>query len=73
MSQYDWLIAKKTKTKTLKLWRLPKNRRFYRKMECLLLWPSYIGEKGRTLGKTYRIKDRLYWEHIGNLRKILRS
>jgi len=23
----------------------------------------YIGEKGRTLGKTYGIKVRCYWEH----------
>jgi hypothetical protein len=29
------------------------NRRFYGKMECLPLWHTYIGEKGRTLGKTY--------------------
>jgi hypothetical protein len=55
------MIGLLQKTKTLKLWRLPKNRRFYGKMECLLpLWPSYIGEKGRTLGKTYRIKARCY-------------
>jgi hypothetical protein len=27
------------------------------------LWPTYNGEKGRTLGKTYRIKARCYWEH----------
>jgi hypothetical protein len=40
MSQYDWLIAKKTKTKTLKLWRLPKNRRFYGKMECFPFGPT---------------------------------
>jgi len=39
------------------------NRRFYGKMECLTLWPTYIGEKGRTLGKTYGIKARCYWEH----------
>jgi hypothetical protein len=32
-------------------------------MECLPLWPSYIGEKGRTLGKTYGIKVRCYWKH----------
>jgi hypothetical protein len=32
-------------------------------MECLPLWPTYIGEKGRTLGKTYGIKARCYWEH----------
>jgi len=35
------------------------NRRFYEK----ILWPNYIGEKGRTLGKTYEIKARCYWEH----------
>jgi hypothetical protein len=27
------------------------------------LWPTYIGEKGRTLCKTYGIKTRCYWEH----------
>ncbi len=32
-------------------------------MECLPLWPIYIGEKGRTLSKTYGIKARCYWEH----------
>jgi hypothetical protein len=36
----------------------PQNRRFYGMMECLSLWPSYIGEKGSTLGKTYGIKAR---------------
>jgi hypothetical protein len=25
-------------------------------------WPTSIGEKGRTLGKTYSIKVRCYWE-----------
>jgi len=56
----------------------PQNRRFYRKTECLPLWPTYIGEKGRILGKTYEtygITARCYWEHpcwthwehIGNL------
>jgi hypothetical protein len=48
----------------------PQNRRFYGKMECLPLWPTYIGENGRTLGKTYGIKARCYREpreHIGNL------
>ncbi len=48
----------------------PQNRRFYGKMECLPLWFTYIGEKGRTLGKTYGIKARCYWkhrEHIVNL------
>ncbi len=41
----------------------PQNNRFYRKMEYLALWPSYIGKKGRTLGRTYGIKVRCYWEH----------
>ncbi len=41
----------------------PQNRTFYGKLECLSLWPTYIGEKGRTLGKTYGIKARCYWEH----------
>jgi hypothetical protein len=26
--------------------------------------PTYMGEKGRTLGKTYGIKVRCYWEHL---------
>jgi len=49
------------------------NRRFYGKMECLPLWPTYIGEKGRTLGKTYKDWEHpwgTHWEpreHIGNL------
>jgi len=41
----------------------PQNRRFYGKMEYFFLWPTYIGEMGRALGKTYRIKARCYWEH----------
>ncbi len=36
---------------------------FYGKMEFLPLWPTYIGEKRRTLGKTYGIKARCYWEY----------
>jgi hypothetical protein len=46
------------------------NRRFYGKMECLPLWPTYIVEKGRTLGKTYGIGNTL-GEPIGNLGNIL--
>jgi hypothetical protein len=42
---------------------VPQNRRFYGKMKCLPLWPNYRGEKGKTLGKTYGIKARCYWEH----------
>jgi len=41
----------------------PQNRKFYGKMKCLLPLVQYIGEKGRTLGKTYGIKARCYWEH----------
>jgi hypothetical protein len=47
----------------------PQITRFYGKMKCLYLWPTYIHEKGRTLGKTYGIKARCYWEpreHVGN-------
>jgi hypothetical protein len=32
-------------------------------MECIPLWPTYIDEKGRTLGKTYGFKARCYWKH----------
>jgi hypothetical protein len=42
----------------------PQNRRFYGKMKYLSLWPTYIGEKGRTLGKTYGIKAKVL--AIGN-------
>jgi hypothetical protein len=58
MSQFDWPIAKKIETTEA-----PQIRRFYGKMECLPLWPTYIGEKGRTLGKINGIKARCYWEH----------
>jgi hypothetical protein len=45
----------------------PQNRRLYGEIECLPLWPTYLGEKGRTLGKTYGIKVRRCWEHpLGN-------
>jgi len=51
----------------------PQNKRFYGKMECLPIWPTYINENRRTLGKTYGIKMRFIgntlWEHIGNLKK----
>jgi hypothetical protein len=39
------------------------NRRLYGNIECLSLWPTYIAEKGRTLGKTYGIKVNCSWEH----------
>jgi hypothetical protein len=65
-----WLAHCKKK---LKLWRPPQNRRFYWKLEYLPLWPTYTSEKGRTLGKTYGIKARCYWEHIGNLGNIFEN
>ncbi len=34
----------------------------------LFLWPTYIGLKGRTLGKTYGIRVRYYWEHLWGTR-----
>jgi hypothetical protein len=61
---------KKKKVETMET---PQNRRLNGKMkECLPLWPTYIGEKGRTLGKTYGIGNTL-GEHIGNLGNILRT
>jgi hypothetical protein len=60
---FDWPHHKK-KVETMDA---PQNKRFYGKMECLPLWPTYLGEKGRTLGKTYGIKTRCYWEYpLGN-------
>jgi hypothetical protein len=53
----------------------PQNSRFYGKMECLPLLPTYRGEKGRTLLKTYGIKasaiGNTFGEHIGNLGNML--
>jgi hypothetical protein len=60
-------------TKKVESMGVSQSRRFYRKMKCLPLWPNYIGEKGRTLGKTYGIKAKCYWEHIGNLGNILKT
>jgi hypothetical protein len=59
-------------------------RRLYGNMKSLSLWPTYIGEKRRTLGKTYGIKGRCDWEHpygthwepvtnTGKMKKILLS
>jgi len=50
---------------------VPQIKRFYGKMECLPIWPTYIGEKGRTLGKNMGLKPgaigNTHGEHIGNL------
>jgi hypothetical protein len=55
----------------LKTWKAPTLEDSMEQTQSLLLWPIYIDEKGRTLGKTYGIKVRCYWntlaEHIGNL------
>jgi len=64
-----WEQGRKTKnaspppTPKVETMEASQNRRFYGKMECLSLWPTYIGEKGRTLGKTYGTKARCYWGH----------
>jgi hypothetical protein len=59
-----WLAHHKTKVEIMEA---PQDRKLYGKMEWLVLWPTYTDEKGRTLGKTYGMKVRCYWEHIGNL------
>jgi hypothetical protein len=51
----------------------PQNRRFYEKMECIPLWPTYIGEKWTTLGKTYGIKARWYKRKCENLKDFVIS
>jgi hypothetical protein len=52
----------------------PENRIFYGMMKCLLpLWPTYIGEKGRTLGLKRGAIGNTLWEHIGNLGNILKT
>jgi hypothetical protein len=69
MSQFDLARAKKR----FGAMEAPSTTRFYGKTKCLYLWPSYIREKGRTLGKTYGIKARCYWEpreHVGNKGKM---
>jgi hypothetical protein len=50
-------------TKKTELWRLPIIEDSTHSWSPFALWPSYIGEKARTLGKTYGIKARCYWEH----------
>jgi hypothetical protein len=66
------IVKSQNKVETMEA---PQNKSFYGKMECLTLWPTYVCEKGRTLGKTYGIKARYYWddpwgahwEPIGNM------
>ncbi len=47
----------------LKIGMVPQNRRLLWSCGASPLAYLYIGEKGRTLGKTYGIKARCYWEH----------
>ncbi len=54
------IVKSQNKVETMEA---PQNRSFYGEMECLILWPTYVCEKGRTLGKTYGIKARCYWDH----------
>jgi hypothetical protein len=35
------------------------------------IWPTYVGEKWKTLGKPYGIKVLRYWEHNGEHMEIL--
>jgi len=56
ISQFDWPIAKKSSNYGSS----SKIEDFMGKMKCHLFWTSSIGEKGRTLAKTYGIKARCY-------------
>jgi hypothetical protein len=62
------------------MWQMesPQNRRFYGKTECLSLWRTFIGQKGRTLDKKYGITAGCYWEHpwgtlLGTWWKLIRN
>ncbi len=67
-----WLAHHKKKVEIMEALQ---NKRFYGKMECLPLCPTYMGEKGRTLGKHMGLKQGVignnFGEHIGNLGNIL--
>jgi len=43
----------------------PQNRRFYGKMECLSLWPTYIGERGGLCSKHMRLKRAVIGNTLG--------
>jgi hypothetical protein len=62
ISQFNWSIAKiKIKIETMEA---PQNRRFYGKMECHPLWPTYIYlRRGGLWAKHKGVKVRCYWEH----------
>ncbi len=57
LNHFDWPIT------STKLGKLPKI--YVLMWGCVPpLWPTYIGENGKTLGKPYEIKLWCYWEHI---------
>ncbi len=55
----------------------PQYKRFYWKMECFTLWPTYIGEKGglwtKHMGLNQGAVGNTLGELIGNLGNILRT
>jgi hypothetical protein len=71
MSQFDCPIAKQIETMEAS-----QNKRFYRKLECLLLWFTYIGEKRRgvlwakNMGLKRSAIGNTLGKHIGNLRNM---
>jgi hypothetical protein len=73
VTQFDCPIAQTKK----KLWRFPKIEGSILEYKFCPLRPTYTGERRTTLSKAYGIKVRCYGEHveehIGNLRKILRT
>jgi len=74
MTQFDCPIAQTKK----KLWRFPKIEGSILKYKVCPLQPTYTGERRTTTFQSiYGIKVRCYGEHveehIGNLRKILRT
>jgi hypothetical protein len=77
MSQFDWPITKEKEKKKLKLWRLSKTEDSMERWRVPSLWPYYIGEKGRILGKHMGLKQvaigNTLGEHIGNFENILRT
>jgi hypothetical protein len=69
MSQLDWPITKRTKKKEKKIETMKAPPKIEDYIER---WSTTIGEEGRslgevfggrTLGKTYGIRGRYYWEH----------
>ncbi len=60
----QWINFMGPSQKTVETIETPQNTRSYGKMESFPLRPTYIGEKGSTLGKTYGIQVRCCWEHL---------